>query len=60
MLDSQKKNKLPETIRMAEPGQLAYWSNVLRVTPGELQTAVRKVGDSLVAVKKQLGVRVRL
>jgi hypothetical protein len=40
-----------------EAYEVKYWTKALGVTSEELQKAVEKVGNSVAAVRKQLGVR---
>jgi hypothetical protein len=42
-------------IAMGEEHEVQYWTRYFGVSRAELQTAVDKVGNSLTAVRKQLG-----
>ena len=43
-------------IAMDDPAAVRCWTKRLHVTNDELQRAVEKVGNSVVAIRKQLGV----
>jgi hypothetical protein len=46
-------------INVGEPVELRCWSKSLKVSPRDLQRAVDKVGNSVAAVRKELGTALR-
>ena len=56
-MDSLTKREQPDRskINMHEPFEVKYWTHALKVTRGQLQKAVDKVGNSAATVRKELG-----
>jgi hypothetical protein len=42
-------------VSLGGPWETDYWTHELGVSPGELKRIVRKVGNSVTAVRKELG-----
>jgi hypothetical protein len=56
MDDLNKKSAADRTkINMHEPWEVDYWTNELGISKSELEKAVKKVGSSPDAVRKELG-----
>jgi hypothetical protein len=56
MDDLKKKGPADRSkINMDEPWEVDYWTKELGISKGELEKAVKKVGSSADAVRKELG-----
>jgi hypothetical protein len=53
LLDKGQRDR--SHIAMGQPHEVRYWSKHLGVTKDELQRTVDKVGNSVAAVRKELG-----
>jgi hypothetical protein len=56
MTDDRTKKGVqdPTRINISEDYELRYWSEKLGVTQGQVKAAVEKVGNSVLAVEKEL------
>ncbi len=45
-----------QRINMNQAHEVAYWTRVLGVSEARLRSVINKVGDSVAAVKKHLGI----
>ena len=57
MSDDLKKSGAPDSkfISLEQKHEVAYWTREFGVTPMELREAVRIAGNSVAAVREQLG-----
>ena len=56
MDDLNKKGPADRSkVNLQEAWEVDYWTNELGVSKDELQSVVKKVGDSAAAVRKELG-----
>jgi len=56
MDDPNKKGPADRSkVNLQEAWEVDYWTNELGVSKDELQSVVKKVGDSAAAVRKELG-----
>jgi hypothetical protein len=57
MPDNKKNIGSPDrkTIDIKDIKEVRYWTKLFEVTPTQLKDAVKKVGKSAAAVKKELG-----
>ena len=56
-MDSPKKRVQPDRgkINLRQPHELKYWTRALNVSDAEIRAAIEKVGNSVAAVRKELG-----
>lgn len=56
MADNLKDKGEPDRslVNLKEPWEVDYWSKRFKCTPSELKDAVKKVGDSVDKVQKEL------
>lgn len=52
-----KDERARSQIASNNPAEIRRWAKRLKVTTDQLQCAIEKVGNSVVAVRKQIGVK---
>jgi hypothetical protein len=53
--EAVKNSRSRRQIALDDPAALRRWTKHLKVTEDELRCAIEKVGNSVVAVRKQMG-----